>query len=55
MFGFVPDEPITITGIYAKQMREALIRHRTGNLNESELKAKERSDKIKSEYRVVWK
>lgn len=55
MFWFDTSKRTTITGIYAKQLREAIMRVNTDALNEDDIKAKERSDKIKSEYNAIWK
>ena len=44
-----------ITGIYAQKMRDALRRKYTDSPNEEDLRAKERSEKIKSEYNAIWK
>ena len=55
MLGFDTSKRSTITGIYAKQLREAIIRVKTDTLNEEDIKAKERSEQIKSEYRAIWK
>lgn len=55
MLGFDTSKRTTITDIYAKQLREAIMCVNTDALNEEDIKAKERSEQIKSEYRVIWK
>lgn len=40
---------------YATEIREALKRARTGNLNENDLKAIIRSKEILKRYTAVWK
>jgi hypothetical protein len=51
----VRENRTVITGIYAQKMRDALHRKYTDSPNEEDLRAKERSEKIKSEYNAIWK
>ena len=44
-----------ITGQFAKELREALVRARTGNLNQSEKESVRRSEKVLRKYNAVWK
>jgi len=44
-----------ITGQFAKELRESLVRARTGNLNESEKESVRRSEKVLRKYNAVWK
>lgn len=55
MLGFDTSKRTTITDIYAKQLREAIMCVNTDALNEEGIKAKERSEQIKSEYTVILK
>ena len=48
-----PRKPIS--GKFAKEFREALIRARTGNLNQSEIESIRRSEKISRKYNAIWK
>ena len=48
-----PRKPIT--GQFAKELREALVRARTGNLNQSEKNSILRSGKDCKKYNAVWK
>ena len=48
-----PHKPVT--GQFAKELREALVRARTGNLNQSEIASVRRSEKMLSKYNAVWK
>jgi hypothetical protein len=48
-----PRKPIT--GQFAKELREALVRARTGNLNQSEKESVLRSEKVSRKYNAVWK
>jgi len=48
-----PRKPIT--GQFAKELREALVRARTGNLNQSEKNSILRSGKDCIKYNAVWK
>jgi len=48
-----PRKPIS--GKFAKELREALIRARTGNLNQSEKESIRRSEKISRKYNAIWK
>lgn len=48
-----PHKPVT--GQFAKELREALVRARTGNLNQSEIASVRRSEKVLSKYNAVWK
>jgi carotenoid cleavage dioxygenase-like enzyme len=48
-----PRKPIT--GQFAKELREALVRARTGNLNQSEKESVLRSEKVLRKYNAVWK
>lgn len=48
-----PRKPIT--GKFAKNLREALVRARTGNLNQSEKESVLRSEKVLRKYNAVWK
>ena len=48
-----PHKPIT--GQFAKDIREALVRARTGNLNQSEKESIRRSEKISRKYNAIWK
>ena len=48
-----PRKPIT--GQFAKELREALVRARTGNLNQSEKESVLRSEKVSRRYNAVWK
>ena len=50
----VRENGTVITGIYAQKMRDALRRKYTDSPNEEDLRAKERSEKIKSEYNAIW-
>lgn len=51
----VKNNHTVIKGEYAEKLRDAIRRRDTGELNEEDLKVKERSEKIKKEYRVIWK
>lgn len=51
----VKNNHTVIKGEYAEKLRDAIRRRDTGELNEEDLKAKERSEKIKKEYRAIWK
>lgn len=44
-----------IMGQFAKELREALVRARTGNLNQSEKKSVLRSEKVSRKFNAVWK
>ena len=55
MLGFEREEPFIVKGIYAERLREALRRKYENDPNEEDIKAKERSEQIKSEYRAIWK
>ena len=55
MLGFEREEPFIVKGIYAERLREALRRKHENDPNEEDIKAKERSEQIKSEYRAIWK
>lgn len=55
MLGFERKEPFIVKGIYAKRLCEALRRKYENDPNEEDIKVKERSKQIKSEYRVIWK
>ncbi len=48
-----PRKPIT--GQFAKELREALARARTGSLNQSEKESVLRSEKVSRKYHAVWK
>jgi hypothetical protein len=48
-----PRKPIT--GQFAKEIREALVRARTGNLNQSEKESVLRSAEVSRKYNAVWK
>ena len=48
-----PREPII--GQFAKELREALIRARTGNLNQSEKESVLRSKSVSKKYNAVWR
>lgn len=48
-----PRKPIT--GQFAKELREALARARTGSLNQSEKESVLRSEKVLRKYHAVWK
>jgi len=48
-----PRKPIT--GQFAKDIREALVRARTGNLNQSEKESIRRSQRASKKYNAVWK
>lgn len=48
-----PHKPIT--GQFAKEIREALLRARTGNLNQSEKESVRRSKRVLRRYNAVWK
>ena len=48
-----PHKPLK--GRFAKEFREALVRARTGNLNQSEKASVRRSEKVLSKYNAVWK
>ena len=48
-----PHKPVA--GQFAKELREALVRARTGNLNQSEIASVRRSEKVLSKYNAVWK
>ena len=48
-----PRKPIS--GQFAKELREALVRARTGNLNQSEKESIRRSERISRKYNAVWK
>lgn len=48
-----PRKPIS--GKFAKELREALVRARTGNLNQSEKESIRRSERISRKYNAVWK
>ncbi len=48
-----PRKPIS--GKFAKELREALVRARTGNLNQSEKESIRRSEKISRKYNAIWK
>jgi hypothetical protein len=48
-----PRKPIT--GEFAKELREALVRARTGNLNQSEKEGIRRSERVLKKYNAVWK
>ena len=48
-----PRKPIT--GQFAKELREALMRARSGNLNQSEKESVRRSEKVLRKYNAVWK
>ena len=48
-----PRKPIT--GQFAKELRETLVRARTGNLNQSEKESVLRSEKVSRKYNAVWK
>lgn len=54
MLGF--DSPRTpIKGEFAKEIREALVRARTGKLNQSEKNSVARSEKVLKKFNAVWK
>ena len=44
-----------IKGKYAEALRDAIRRRDMNEPNEADLKAKERSEKIKKLYRAIWK
>ena len=48
-----PRKPII--GQFAKELREALLRARTGNLNQSDKKSVLHSAKVFKKYNAVWK
>lgn len=48
-----PRKPIT--GQFAKELREALVRARTGNLNQSEKESARHSERVLKKYNAVWK
>ena len=48
-----PRKPIT--GHFAKELREALMRARSGNLNQSEMDSVHRSERVSRKYNAVWK
>ena len=48
-----PRKPIS--GKFAKELREALVRACTGNLNQSEKESIRRSEKISRKYNAIWK
>jgi len=55
MLGFERKEPFIVKGVYAERLREAIRRKYENDPNEDDIKAKERSEQIKSEYRAIWK
>ena len=55
MLGFERNEPFIVSGKYAKKLRERLERYRTGNFNEEDRRMMERSKKILSKYKAIWK
>lgn len=44
-----------ISGRFAKELREALMRARTGKLNPSEKESVHRSARVSEKYHAVWK
>ena len=44
-----------ITGQFAKDLREALLRARSGNLNQAEKDSVLRSERVSRKYNAVWK
>lgn len=44
-----------IVGQFAKELREALVRARTGNLNQSETESIRRSERVLKKYNAIWK
>ena len=55
MIGIDKNNSPVIQGVYADEMREAIRRKYSNQPNEADIKTNARSEKIKSEYRVVWK
>lgn len=54
MLGIDSKELPVVEGQYATEMREALQRVRTGQLNETDKQIEEYSQRIKKEYAIVW-
>lgn len=54
MLGIDSKELPVVEGQYATEMREALWRNRSGNLNAFDKQTEEYSQKVKSKYAVVW-
>lgn len=54
MLGIDSKELPVVEGQYATEMREALHRVRTGQLNDSEKQVEERSQRIGEKYDIVW-
>ena len=48
-----PHKPIT--GQFAKELREALVRARTGNLNQAEKESVRRTERVSRKHHAVWK
>lgn len=48
-----PRKPIA--GQFAKELREALVRSRTGNLNQKEKDGIHRTQKLSENYHAIWK
>ena len=44
-----------LKGQFAKELREALHRARTGNLNQEEIEGVLRSEKASKKYNAIWK
>lgn len=54
MLGIDSKELPVVEGKYATEMREALLRVRKGQLNDSERHTEERSQRIKNKYDIIW-
>lgn len=54
MLGIDSKELPVVEGKYATEMREALLRVRNGQLNDSERHTEERSQRIKNKYDIIW-
>ena len=50
----INDKRTPVTGIFAKQMKDALERARTGQYTASEIEARQRAKEASMKYHVVW-
>lgn len=48
-----PRKPIS--GKFAKELREALVRARTDNLNQSDKESIRRPERVSRKYNAIWK
>ena len=55
MLGFERNEPFIVSGKYAKELKERLVRYRTKNFNKEDKCMIKRSKEILSKYKAIWK